>query len=583
MPNTKKKSRSGRRGGNPAQAFLLALLLCVLAYQVLARISDEPAATSAAAASPSSPAVTTASREPTPTPEPTPEPTPTPTPLPTFEPAAVSGTEPEQFISGSDVMVDGTITENYAAPDPIDFGYGEEYSALDGVITFRGSNFRDGASFGTISPGSNSFGSAWSVETGSLQGADGTVWTGSGWTGQPLIVRWPAETKAAMNMYDWARADDSLVEVIYATMDGYVYFLDLETGKATRDRLNLGYTFKGAGALDPRGYPLLYLGAGYDSARGGSHVFVVSLIDGSILYEFGQYDGFAHRAWHKFDSSPLVDAETDTLIYPGESGVLYLVKLHSYFNVEEGVLSVTPELTKWRYASKRNMWLGMEDSAVIWRSHLIVADNGGNLMCLDLNSLQLDWVQDVLDDTNDSPVLELEDGHPYVYISTSFHYGWRSYTKATIPIWKIDAVTGEVVWHTDYSCRTVEDISGGVQGTIACGKNNLSDLIFAPVARTPGGSDGLLAALDKQTGEVVWEFQSAMYSWSSPVVVYDPNGDGYIIYCTTGGTMYLLDGRSGEMLDSRDMGGNMEASPAVFGNTVVVGTRSQFIWGVTLR
>lgn len=33
-------------------------------------------------------------------------------------------------------------------------------------------------------------------------------------------------------------------------MDGNVYFLDLKTGEKTRDPLYLGYTFKGAGALD---------------------------------------------------------------------------------------------------------------------------------------------------------------------------------------------------------------------------------------------------------------------------------------------------------------------------------------------
>ena len=38
-------------------------------------------------------------------------------------------------------------------------------------------------------------------------------------------------------MYDWAKEKDDLVEVIYACMDGYVYFLDLETGEATRDPL----------------------------------------------------------------------------------------------------------------------------------------------------------------------------------------------------------------------------------------------------------------------------------------------------------------------------------------------------------
>lgn len=44
------------------------------------------------------------------------------------------------------------------------------------------------------------------------------------------MTKWPREVKAHMNMYDWAKEDDELVEVIYACMDGYVYFLDLETG-----------------------------------------------------------------------------------------------------------------------------------------------------------------------------------------------------------------------------------------------------------------------------------------------------------------------------------------------------------------
>ena len=47
------------------------------------------------------------------------------------------------------------------------------------------------------------------------------------------------------------KGKDDLVEVIYACMDGYVYFLDLETGEATRDPLYLGFTFKGQVHLIP--------------------------------------------------------------------------------------------------------------------------------------------------------------------------------------------------------------------------------------------------------------------------------------------------------------------------------------------
>ena len=144
-------------------------------------------------------------------------------------------------------------------------------------------------------------------------------------------------------------------------------------------------------------------------------------------------------------------------------------------------------------------------------------------------------------------------------------------------------MNGEIVWQTDYTCYTQSGVSGGVQGTIALGKNKLSNLIFVPVARTgSNASAGKLVALDKQTGEMVWEFPTAVYSWSSPVDFYDAEGNGYLIYCTSGGYMYLLDGATGEKLDAIDLNGNIEASAAVFNNTVVVGHRSQKIFGIAL-
>jgi outer membrane protein assembly factor BamB len=577
-------------------AAVLAVLICLLGILVYKNSTAEPimdagtpapGQTDAAAPSPPPPVVT--EEVVFPEPEETPEPEPTPEPLPEFSPGPVSGTEPSNLIIETAVEVNGEIVKEYVSEEHIDFGYGADYTGLEGIITFRGNNFRDSASFGFANLSKERFGSYWTKGTASLQAPDGAVWTGNGWTGQPLIVRWPKETRAVMkNMYDWARQQEELTEVIYAAMDGYVYFLEMDTGKATRDALYIGYTFKGAGSLDPRGYPLLYVGAGYDSNRGKSRAFIISLIDGSILYEFGNNDGFALRAWHMFDSAPLVDAETDQLIYPGESGILYIIKLNTQYDSQAGTVSVNPDrVVKWRYKgarTSRKYWLGMEASAVIWRGHIIMPDNGGNLMCLDLNTLELKWVQDVLDDTNCTPVLELENGHPYVYVSPSFHAGWRAYEGQTVavPIFKIDAVTGEIVWQVDYKCHTVSGVSGGVQGSPALGKNGLSNLIFFPVARTPGASEGKLVALDKRTGEAVWEFKTLIYSWSSPVAIYNEEGKGYIVYCTSGGYIYLLDGLTGEVLDSRDLGGNIEASPAVFENTVVVGTRAQIIWGIKL-
>ena len=95
-------------------------------------------------------------------------------------------------------------------------------------------------------------------------------------------------------------------------------------------------------------------------------------------------------------------------------------------------------------------------------------------------------------------------------------------------------------------------------------------------------NNGVLACLDRDTGEVVWEHKS-QYTWSSPVLVYNSDGTGCLLYCTYGHNMYLLNAKTGAVLDTFDLAGGVEANPAVYENTVVVGTRQCRIWGVTIR
>ena len=537
----------------------------------------------------------------TPTPIPTPTLEPTPTPVPTFSPSAVAGTMPSDFGLEEVIEDNGTVVDAYTRAEPIDFLEGDTYTELEGVITFRGNNFRDSAAYGTVT-WTGQASEPWTFSVGSMAKKSGSgSWTGCGWTGQPLIVKWPEETKRIMNLYDSAKNDPDLVEVIYATMDGHIYFLDLYTGEKTRDPINVGYPFKGAGALDPRGYPLMYVGSGDDSTAGDSRAFIINLINGTVLYEFGVEDGFALRDLSYFDSSALVDAETDTLIYPGESGILYTIKLNTQYDPNAGTISINPQTVKWRYKGARSLstdtvdgsqgwWLGIEDSAIIWREHAIFTDNGGHMICLNLNTMKAVWVQDTLDDTNCTPVLSLEgpDNHPYVYTSTSFHPNWRASENSTapIPIWKIDAVTGQIVAQNDtYHCQTIatpNQVSGGVQGTLAIGEKDLEGLIFVPVAMTEG-TRGKLVALNTSDMSVKWECDFAGYPWSSPVAVYDDSGKGYLVQCNKTGYIHLIDGQTGEIISEMSLGSNVEASPAVYNNMVVVGTRGGLIYGMDLN
>jgi len=73
------------------------------------------------------------------------------------------------------------------------------------------------------------------------------------------------------------------------------------------------------------------------------------------------------------------------------------------------------------------------------------------------------------------------------------------------------------------------------------------------------------------------------YTWSSPVAVYNDDGKGYIVICDSIGDVKFLDGTSGNMLGSVNIGSNVEASPAIFENTLVVGTRGCKIYGIKLK
>lgn len=505
---------------------------------------------------------------------------------------AVEQTMPSRFGFQTNLMVNNVKVDAFIRQDEIHFD-GNHYTDLEGVITFRGNNYRQSGAYGIADMSSYKLKKAWEVTTGALKkSVKKGEWTGSGWTGQPLIVRWPEEIRKAMNLYDSKKNKENLVEVIYATLDGNIYFLDLEDGSATRDKIKLGFPIKGTGSLYPDGTPLYVVGAGDDMGDESARTFIVDLIQGKVIYEYGNDDDFSVRTdngnFCAFDSSPLFDVKTDTLIQPGENGILYTTKLNTSFDGR--TLSINPtEVVKWNYTTDRTdddtYWLGMESSAVAYDHYLYVCDNSGDLMCIDLNTMSLVWSQDIVDDSNASPVLDVstKDGTAYIYVSTSLHWTKNKKDTGEIPIFKINAATGEIIWKRTYECKTVDGVSGGVQATACLGQNNIDDLVYFNIARTGGKKHGKLVAIYKETGGEAWSVDLKYYSWSSPVAVYDSKGDGYIILCDSDGNMHLLDGRTGKLRDTINLGKNIEATPAVFENTIVVGTRGKKIYAITLK
>lgn len=514
-------------------------------------------------------------------------------PVSLFVPGKVIGTDPDRFGIRWEIFENGAITHSYTRQDPISFGKPEDYFALPGIATFRGNNYRDSATYGTAEITEKTLSLAWTADSTNLPGG---IWEGSGWTGQPLIVKWDDATRSIMNLYESKKAKAGLVEVIYATLDGHIYFLDLEDGSRTRDPINMGMCFKGSGALDPRGYPLMYVGSGDENVEGKRpRMFVISLIDGKVLFEYGYDEELAYRKdndrWCAFDSSPLVDAETDTLIWPAESGMLYTFKLNTQYDKTAGTISISPSTPVCtRYLSARSnqetYWMGYEASANIVDHYLYVSENGGLFYCVDLNTMELVWAQDTEDDSNSSPVFQwISDTEGYIYTAPSLHWTKNAESQGTIFIYKLNALTGEIVWKKPFDVHTVDGVSGGVQSTPLLGKSGstIDGLVIYTVSRTPSKESGVMVALDTKTGETKWTMNMPYYTWSSPVALYTDDGTAYIVVCDTAGNATLVDGTTGSILSNVKLGGLVEASPAVYENTLVVGTRGKKICGIRVN
>ncbi len=543
---------------------------------------------------------------------------PTPEPLTTLAadlvPAPVQGTNPADISLTTGLMVDGTETQSYERTEPITFGAGNTYTPLEGVITFRGNNYRDAASWGAAQVTDGSL----TLLTTKVTGAVGD-WGGMAWTGQPLIVKWPDDLRAKMTTLDEKfRNKEGFVEVIYASLSGYVYFMDLETGEKTRGPIDVGGPVKGTPSLDPRGYPVLYVGQGLrsdgnDQKSNNIYFRAFSLITGEKLMQVGagEKDPYAYRSWQAYDASPLIDAETDTLIWPGENGVVYVCDLNTNYNAQTGELTMDmePKKVKYRYTSPQNeaadpgsggRW-GIENSPAAWRNYLFFTDNAGILQCVDLSTMTPVYASNVTDDSDVSMVLEEAPADQTIYLYTGCEYDElvRPDAAQTGPNFtgtayarKINGLTGEVVWEVPFTVQSNSSVDGGILASPVLGKDgtSLEGLIIYNVTMEVKGetTTSRLVALNKEDGSEAWSYDMEIDGWSpsSPVPVYTSDGKGYIVQCDRAGDVALIEanGESAKEIAKLNMGEgeNFEATPAVYGNTIVVASRNKHIFFITI-
>ncbi len=562
---------------------LLVVLIFVYREYEKNRDGDEPSITLTPTQAPVITAGPTSEPTPTPSPEPTAIPSPTPTPSPAPSPIPIAGNTGNS--SGQKIkhqVYSGTTPVNdYRGKDEIVFGAPATYNLIEGVTTFRGNHYRNDATYGTRKVVEKKLEIVWTSEEMKLVDAQ---WPGVGWTGQPLIVHWPESTRKIMNLYPEYK-DKDFVEVIQAALDGNIHFLDLETGRPTRPTIDIGFPIKGTAMVDPRGYPILYTGMGINSIQGGTKTTpwkyrIFSLIDHTELFNIPGKDSVTSRTWGAFDSTALLHAETDTLFEAGENGILYKVKMNTAFDLQNGQLSINPEVTRYKYTNPFADKGGIEASPAVYRDLMYFNDNGGMLQCIDMNTLTPKWGFNLGDDSDATPVLEETSEGVFIYTGNEVD---RQGNEGVCKVRKINALTGEQVWEHAYRCWRDATINGGLFSAPTVGTGDIADLVIFNIVKTGTEWGGRLVALDKETGEEVWARVQNSYGWCSPTIIRSDDGTSYLIWADAQGNLFLIDPKTGETLDKISVERNVEASPAVYNDMIVLGSYARKVFGIRIK
>jgi outer membrane protein assembly factor BamB len=472
----------------------------------------------------------------------------------------------EDSVSDTTAIRDFAVDENTFLTD-------SSYTSIKGITTFRGGPWRNSASYGVINKRPDSLKIAWTFNTASK----GEWGGGAGWTGQPSVVQWPDSTRALMNLNEDCKNKPDFAEVVFGSLDGNIYFLDLETGKASRKAINIKNPIKGSVSIDPRGYPLLYCGQGIPETKViGFRIF--SLVDQKVLHFINGIDPFALRGWGAFDGACLINRKTDMLHLGGENGILYTMKLNTRFDSTRTQISVSPKTVKYRYNSGYKNQKGIENSVVLYQDKIYSADNSGYIQCFSLKTFQSLWIIHNEDDTDASLVLKPENGIPFLYTGSEVD---KQGEKGFSYIKKINGLTGETVWQRKFECRSVlgaHPVNGGMLATPLVGKLNADQKIIITLSRYKSMQKGLIVALDQKTGETLYETALDNYSWSSPVDIYDKEGNMYIFQADSKGYVMLLDGADGKLIYKKKVADLFEASPVVFNNKVIIPSRPRQIF-----
>lgn len=466
------------------------------------------------------------------------------------------------------IVADNEVKEFFARENASRIGDADNYrgeNGMGGVLTFRGSGMRQNAAYGTVSPTQYTLTRVWSATVG--QPGDGR----STWGTQPLIVQWHQNIREMMELSPAKVAKSSLREVIFGGNDGQIYFLDLDDGQPSRSALPIEpkAPILGTPAMYPKGLPMIVATSG-DPANmtleGDTGLLVYNLLKNTRPVFIRSARPEAASADLSYITSPLIDNGNTMLISVGGNGVLYTMTLSPTIEPETKTLKFSPTLEMY-ITRAGDADMSVDSTFAAYGEFAYYATNGGILQCVNLNTLQTEWASNLGADTDAAIALETD----YTGGPTALYTASRADAGGMARLRRINAVSGTAEWDVA--------VAGSSSSSPLIGMNGIGTMVIFTVNNADIGAT--MYALDKDTGEVVWEYRLVTNTSASPIALY--TGDNNVLVVQGDGAgLHMVDGKTGQSVSNLALESPVIGSPAAFNNMIVVATQDGKLHGIQL-
>lgn len=201
---------------------------------------------------------------------------------------------------------------------------------------------------------------------------------------------------------------------------------------------------------------------------------------------------------------------------------------------------------------------------VMYGSRLWFGTSAGIIKCVDTSTMQTLWTAETGGTVYALSMEQDTEGQLWLYTGGT--------NGEQTGVCRMNADTGEVVWTMPY---VPQNPMYELVANVVVGKHELSDCVFVTINAAEYDGEmynGLMLALEKETGRVLWKQpMQDRYCYSSPVAVYDREGNGWLVQVDQYAQMFLISGKNGEIVSSISLEGQRYSSIAAFGDMLVVG------------